>query len=120
SIATTLVDLWATVGLIRGAWLGLNGSSPHFTDLIDVNGAAVWRLFSRQVVRHLARAAKAGRRIPASREGFDVGLFFGHAKTVANMPAQRVMLILWVVGISAVFSLACPGHKKSRGHPRLF
>lgn len=50
SIATTLVDLWATVGLIRGAWLGMNGSSPRFTDLIDVNGAAVWRLFSRQVV----------------------------------------------------------------------
>ena len=43
-------DPWATVGLIRGAWLGLNGSSPRFTDLIDVNGAAVWRLFSRQVV----------------------------------------------------------------------
>lgn len=49
-VLSTLADLWATVGLIRGAWLGLNGSSPHFTDLIDVNGAAVWRLFSRQVV----------------------------------------------------------------------
>ena len=47
-IATTLVDLWATVGLIRGAWLGLNGERPSFGDLIKVNVPAIWRLFIRQ------------------------------------------------------------------------
>ena len=47
-IVSTLVDLWATVGLIRGAWLGLNGQRPSFGDLIKINGPAIWRLFSRQ------------------------------------------------------------------------
>ena len=47
-IVSTLVDLWATVGLIRGAWLGLNGERPSFGDLIKINGPAIWRLFSRQ------------------------------------------------------------------------
>ena len=47
-IVSTLVDLWATVGLIRGAWLGLNGQRPNFGDLIKINGPAIWRLFSRQ------------------------------------------------------------------------
>ena len=47
-IVSTLVDLWATVGLIRGAWLGLNGQRPSFGDLFKINGPAIWRLFSRQ------------------------------------------------------------------------
>ena len=47
-IVSTLVELWATVGLIRGAWLGLNGERPSFGDLIKINGPAIWRLFSRQ------------------------------------------------------------------------
>ena len=47
-IVSTLVELWATVGLIRGAWLGLNGERPSFGDLVKINGPAIWRLFSRQ------------------------------------------------------------------------
>ena len=47
-IVSALVDLWAAVGLIRGAWLGLNGERPSFGDLIKIDGPAVWRLFSRQ------------------------------------------------------------------------
>ena len=47
-IFSTLVELWATVGLIRGAWLGLNGERPSFGDLVKINGPAIWRLFSRQ------------------------------------------------------------------------
>ena len=49
-IGSSLVDLWASVGLIRGAWLGLNGRSIRFADLIRINGPALWRLFSRQLV----------------------------------------------------------------------
>ena len=49
-ITSSLVDLWATVGLIRGAWLGLDGRSIRFGDLIRVNVPALWRLFSRQLV----------------------------------------------------------------------
>ena len=56
-IATTLVDLWATIGLMRGAWLGLNGKSPKFADFITVNPAAIWRLFSRQLVLTLLLGA---------------------------------------------------------------
>ena len=48
-IGSSLVDLWASVGLIRGAWLGLDGRSIRFGDLIRVNLPALWRLFSRQV-----------------------------------------------------------------------
>ena len=48
-IGSSLVDLWASVGLIRGAWLGLDGRSIRFGDLIRVNLTALWRLFSRQV-----------------------------------------------------------------------
>ena len=36
-IGSSLVDLWASVGLIRGAWLGLDGRSIRFGDLIRVN-----------------------------------------------------------------------------------
>ena len=49
-IISRLVNLWATVGLIRGAWQGLNSTSVRFGDLIRVNGPALWRLFSRQLV----------------------------------------------------------------------
>ena len=48
-ITSGLVDLWASVGLIRGAWLGLDGRSIRFGDLIRVNLPELWRLFSRQV-----------------------------------------------------------------------
>ena len=47
-IVSSLVDLWATVGLIRGAWLGLNRERPSFGDLIRIDAPAIWRLFSRQ------------------------------------------------------------------------
>ena len=47
-IVSSLVDLWATVGLIRGAWLGLNRERPNFGDLIRIDVLAIWRLFSRQ------------------------------------------------------------------------
>ena len=47
-IVSSLVDLWATVGLIRGAWLGLNRERPNFGDLIRIDAPAIWRLFSRQ------------------------------------------------------------------------
>jgi hypothetical protein len=49
-ISSSLVDLWASVGLIRCAWLGLDGRSIRFGDLIHVNGPEIWRLFSRQLV----------------------------------------------------------------------
>lgn len=49
-ISSGLVDLWASVGLIRGAWLGLNGRSIRFGDLIRINPPALWRLFSGQMV----------------------------------------------------------------------
>ena len=49
-IATTLVDLWATIGIMRGAWIGLNGNPPRFRDFIAINPGAIWRLFSRQFI----------------------------------------------------------------------
>ena len=49
-IVSAFVDLWATVGLIRGAWLGLNGERLSFGDLIRVNARDIWCLFSRLVL----------------------------------------------------------------------
>ena len=49
-VATTLVDLWATIGIMRGVWIGLNGDRPQFGDFLRINPAAIWRLFSRQLV----------------------------------------------------------------------
>ena len=49
-IATALVDLWGTVGVIRGAWIALDGGQPRFADFTRVNVAAIWRLFSRQLM----------------------------------------------------------------------
>ena len=49
-ITSSLVDLWASVGLIRGSWQGLNNRSVRFGDLIRINGPELWRLFSRQLV----------------------------------------------------------------------
>ena len=49
-IATTLVDLWATIGIMRGVWIGLNGDRPQFGDFLRINPAAIWRLFSRQII----------------------------------------------------------------------
>ena len=49
-IVSAFVDLWATVGLIRGAWLGLNGERLSFGDLIRVKARDIWCLFSRLVL----------------------------------------------------------------------
>ena len=48
-IATVLIDLWGTVGVLRGAWIALDGGQPCFADFTRVNVAAIWRLFSRQL-----------------------------------------------------------------------
>ena len=49
-IATILIDLWGTVGVLRGAWIALDGGQPRFADFTRINLAAIWRLFSRQLV----------------------------------------------------------------------
>ena len=50
ALVATLVNLWGGVGLIRGSWIALGGTAPRFEDFTRWNGAALWRLFSRQLV----------------------------------------------------------------------
>ena len=50
ALAAALVNLWGGVGMIRGSWIALGGSSPRFEDFTRVDGSAIWRLFSRQMV----------------------------------------------------------------------
>ena len=50
SLANGLINLWVSIGLMRGVWLGLQGKQPTFGDLIQLNPGATWRLFSRQFV----------------------------------------------------------------------
>ena len=49
-LVAALVNLWGGVGLIRGSWIALGGSSPRFENFTRIDGAAIWRLFSRQLV----------------------------------------------------------------------
>ena len=49
-VATTLIDLYISIGLVRGAWIALDGRKPAFADLAALNGPAIWRLFSSQLV----------------------------------------------------------------------
>ena len=49
-LANGLINLWVSIGLMRGVWLGLQGKQPTFGDLIKLNPVATWRLFSRQFV----------------------------------------------------------------------
>ena len=49
-LVAALVNLWGGVGLIRGSWIALGGSAPRFDDFTRMDGAAIWRLFSRQMV----------------------------------------------------------------------
>ena len=37
----TLVNLWGGVGLIRGSWIALGGSSPRFENFTRIDGAGV-------------------------------------------------------------------------------
>ena len=50
ALVASLVNLWGGVGMIRGSWIALGGKSPRFEDFTRVDGAAIWRLFSRQLV----------------------------------------------------------------------
>ena len=50
SLTSGLINLWVSIGLMRGVWLGLQGKQPTFGDLIKLNPGATWRLFSRQFV----------------------------------------------------------------------
>ena len=53
SLANGLINLWVSIGLMRGVWLGLQGKQPTFGELIKLNPGATWRLFSRQFVLSL-------------------------------------------------------------------
>ena len=55
-IGSSLVDLWASVGLIRGAWPWLDRRPIRYGDLIRINLAAIWSLFSRQVALAVPRS----------------------------------------------------------------
>ena len=50
NLTSGLINLWVSIGLMRGVWLGLQGKQPTFGDLIKLNPGATWRLFSRQFV----------------------------------------------------------------------
>ena len=50
SLANGLINLWVSIGLMRGVWLGLQGKQSTFGELIKLNPGATWRLFSRQFV----------------------------------------------------------------------
>ena len=49
-IGSTIVSLWAVIGLIRGAWRALNGQKPSFQDFTRWDSKAVGRLLIHQQV----------------------------------------------------------------------
>ncbi len=50
NLLSAFVNLWGAVGLIRGSWIALNGEAPSIQDFLQVNWAAIWRLFSSQIL----------------------------------------------------------------------
>jgi hypothetical protein len=50
SVGNLLVTLWGTVGLIRGAWLALEGGRPSWSTLSRWDGSAAGRLLLRQLL----------------------------------------------------------------------
>jgi uncharacterized membrane protein len=49
-IGSTVISLWAVIGLIRGAWKALSGHKPSFRDFTRWDGRAAGRLFINQLV----------------------------------------------------------------------
>ena len=49
-IGSTVISLWAVIGLIRGAWKALSGHKPSFKDFTRWDGKAAGRLFINQLV----------------------------------------------------------------------
>ncbi|MFL0768866.1 MAG: hypothetical protein AB8E87_02700 [Prochlorococcus sp.] len=49
-VGITIINLWGVIGLIRGAWIALNGERPSFSDFTRWDAAAAGRLFLRQIV----------------------------------------------------------------------
>ena len=49
-VGNTVINLWGTSGLIRGAWMGLNDMRPSFGDLARWNGPGAGRLLINQLV----------------------------------------------------------------------
>ena len=49
-IGSTVISLWAVIGLIRGAWKALSGQKPTFRDFTRWDGKAAGRLLINQLV----------------------------------------------------------------------
>lgn len=49
-IASTIVDIWGTIGVLRGGWIALDGNKPRFGDFTSWNTQALWRVLSRRFV----------------------------------------------------------------------
>ena len=49
-IGSTVISLWAVIGLIRGSWKALSGQKPSFRDFTRWDGKAAGRLFINQLV----------------------------------------------------------------------
>ncbi|KMM16845.1 hypothetical protein SYNGFB01_08350 [Synechococcus sp. GFB01] len=48
-IGSTVVSLWGMTGMVRGAWLALDGQRPAFAEFSRWDGRAAGRLFLRQL-----------------------------------------------------------------------
>jgi uncharacterized membrane protein len=57
SILSVLLSLWATTGLIRGAWTALAGGKPVLGTFTRWDGQASWRLFRNGLLLGLLMAA---------------------------------------------------------------
>lgn len=50
TVGQVLVNLWGTIGLIRGAWTALEGGRPSWATFSRWDGSAAGRLFLRQLL----------------------------------------------------------------------
>ena len=92
TLGLLVLNLWAIQGLIRGAWMALEGGRPAFSDLSRWNGGGMLRLFQVGLVVAL------GLVVLALALGFLSGGLSNFNQALAALPLiAGVLAVLWFV-----------------------
>jgi hypothetical protein len=96
-VGNLLVTLWGTVGLIRGAWLALEGGRPSWSTFSRWDGSAAGRLLLRQLLFGLLLFAVV---LVAALLGFG---FSRLQPWLAALPVLAALLLLLYLSVGQTF-----------------
>ncbi|MCP9888029.1 hypothetical protein KBY96_08830 [Cyanobium sp. ATX 6A2] len=97
TVGSVVVSLWATVGLVRGAWTALAGGRPDFATFTRWDSAAAGRLLLRQLTLALVLLVLLG---VAALVAFGAGQL---ASALAVVPAVVAFLVLIYLLVNQTF-----------------